>query len=106
MTHKTIFISYSWDNEDHKEWVFKLANGLVNNGIDVLLDQYDLSAGNEMTYFMEKAMTADKVVIILAPNYKLKADNREGGVGYEHRKKTMNCGNTNTENLKKCIIFL
>jgi hypothetical protein len=84
MTHKTIFISYSWDNEDHKEWVLNLANGLVTNGIDVLLDQYDLSAGNEMTYFMEKAMTADKVVIILTPNYKLKADNREGGVGYEY----------------------
>jgi hypothetical protein len=84
MIHKTIFISYSWDNEDHKEWVLNLANGLVTNGIDVLLDQYDLSAGNEMTYFMEKAMTADKVIIILTPNYRLKADKREGGVGYEY----------------------
>jgi len=84
MTHKTVFISYSWDNENHKEWVLNLADSLVTNGIDVLLDQYDLSAGHEMTYFMEKAMTADKVVVILTPNYKLKADKREGGVGYEY----------------------
>jgi hypothetical protein len=84
MTHKTVFISYSWDDEIHKEWVLNLANGLVTNGVDVLLDQYDLSAGHEMTYFMEKAMTADKVVVILTPNYKLKADKREGGVGYEY----------------------
>ncbi len=84
MTHKTVFISYSWDNEFHKEWVLNLADNLVTNGIDVLLDQYDLSAGHEMTYFMEKAITADKVVVILTPNYKMKADKREGGVGYEY----------------------
>ncbi|GET34493.1 hypothetical protein PbJCM13498_33560 [Prolixibacter bellariivorans] len=85
MTHKTVFVSYSWDNnEEHKEWVLNLSNNLVKNGIDVWLDQYDLSAGHEMTYFMEKATTADKVLVILTPNYKLKADKREGGVGYEY----------------------
>ncbi len=84
MAPKTIFISYSWDNEDHKEWVLNLANNLVKNGIDVILDQYDLSAGQEMTYFMEKAMTSDKIVMIMTPNYKLKADKRSGGVGFEY----------------------
>jgi hypothetical protein len=81
---KTVFISYSWDGEEHKEWVLNLANLLVQNGVDVILDQYDLSAGNEMTYFMEKAMTADKILLILTPGYKTKADNRLGGVGYEY----------------------
>lgn len=33
---------------------------------------------------MEKAMSADKVLVILTPNYKLKADKRQGGVGYEY----------------------
>ena len=84
MATRVIFISYSWDNEAHKEWVLTLANNFVDNGIDVLLDQYDLSAGKEMTHFMEKAMTADKVLMILTPNYKIKADKREGGVGYEY----------------------
>src|SRR5258707_2448666 len=84
MSTKIVFISYSWDNDSHKDWVLNLANSLVTNGVDVLLDQYDLSAGKEMTFFMEKAITADKVLVILSPNYKLKADKREGGVGYEY----------------------
>ncbi len=84
MTPPTVFISYSWDSEAHKEWVLNLAENLIKNGVDVLLDQYELSAGKEMTFFMEKAMTADKVLLILTPNYKLKADKREGGVGYEY----------------------
>lgn len=81
-----IFISYSWDNESHKEWVIKLANYLIEQGgCDVTLDQYDLSIGGNMTYFMEKGVEeADKVLLILTPNYKLKADNREGGVGMEY----------------------
>jgi len=81
---KKIFISYSWDNEEHKLWVLDLANYLVKNGVDVILDQYDLSVGNEMTFFMEKAMMADKILLILTPSYKTKADDRTGGVGYEY----------------------
>jgi 6-pyruvoyl-tetrahydropterin synthase len=79
-----VFISYSWDDDSHKDWVLNLGNELIKNGVDVFLDQYDLSLGMEMTHFMEKAMTADKILAILTPNYKLKADNRKGGVGYEY----------------------
>lgn len=79
-----VFISYCWDSESHKDWVLNLANSLINNGIDVILDQYDLSLGKEMTHFMEKALTADKILIVMTPNYKLKADERSGGVGYEY----------------------
>lgn len=79
-----VFISYSWDSETHKTWVLNLANELVRNGVDVYLDQFDLSLGMEMTYFMEKAVSADKILAILTPNYKLKADKRSGGVGYEY----------------------
>lgn len=83
MTRKTIFISYSWDDPVHIDWVRNLADGIIDNGIDVILDQYDLSVGSDLFFFMQKAMTADKVVLILTPNYKLKADKREGGVGAE-----------------------
>ena len=82
---RKIFISYSWDNEPHKEWVLKLANDLEKHfEIDVIFDQYELSAGKDMTYFMEKGMTADKILVILTQNYKTKAEKREGGVGFEY----------------------
>jgi hypothetical protein len=79
------FISYSWDSKDHKEWVLKLAMLLTENGVYVLLDQFDLKAGKNMNLFMEKSIEeADKVLIILTPNYKIKSENRKGGVGFEY----------------------
>ena len=82
---KTVFISYSWDNTEHQEWVLQLAKDLMTKfGIDVILDQFELSAGKDLTYFMESAIEkADKVLVILTPKYKVKAENRESGVGYE-----------------------
>ncbi|MCJ7449526.1 MAG: toll/interleukin-1 receptor domain-containing protein [Bacteroidales bacterium] len=81
----TVFISYSWDNEEHKSWVLNLANKLTDNGVYVLLDRFDLKAGKPMTQFMEKSVNnSNKVLLIMTPNYKDKADNRTGGVGYEY----------------------
>ncbi|MFA6978741.1 MAG: toll/interleukin-1 receptor domain-containing protein [Ignavibacteriaceae bacterium] len=80
-----VFISYSWDSEEHKSWVLNLAGRLTADGVYVILDQYDLYAGKNMTQFMERAVDeADKVLTILTKNYKIKADNRTGGVGYEY----------------------
>jgi ABC-type antimicrobial peptide transport system permease subunit len=81
----SVFISYSWDDEGHKIWVLNLAKRLRENGIEVILDRYELQGGKNITHFMERALgNADKVLVIFTPNYKLKADNREGGVGYEY----------------------
>lgn len=80
-----IFISYSWDNQTHKDWVRNLADRLFAKGVDVVLDQYEVQSGDNVTHFMERAVTdTDKVLLILTENYKLKADGRGGGVGYEY----------------------
>ncbi len=84
MPAPTVFISYSWDSNEHSEWVLNFANDLIKNGIDVVLDQYELGAGKQLTYFMEKGISADKILTILTPNYKIRADKRSGGVGYEY----------------------
>jgi len=52
-----VFISYSWDSAEHKQWVLKLADLLILNGVDVLLDQYELSIGKNMFPFMEQSVT-------------------------------------------------
>ena len=80
----TVFISYSHDNAEHTEWILSLSKDLLENGVDVILDQYELSAGKEMTFFMERAVLADKILIILTPEYNSKATNRKGGVGFEY----------------------
>ncbi|MCL2098067.1 MAG: toll/interleukin-1 receptor domain-containing protein [Bacteroidales bacterium] len=79
-----VFISYSWDNEIHKDWVLDLATKLRLNRVDVILDIWELRAGRDKDYFMENSVReSDKVLLIMTPNYKIKAENRKGGVGNE-----------------------
>ena len=66
-----VFISYSWEDDEHKNWVRSLTDKLLENGIDATLDQYDLSLGDRLPQFMEQSVTnADYVLIICTPTYK------------------------------------
>ena len=53
---KRVFISYSHDSQAHKDWVLGLAEYLTVNGIEVLLDQWDVGLGDDLAAFMEKAV--------------------------------------------------
>lgn len=71
MDFPIVFISYSWDNICHKEWVKKLADKLVADGFSVFFDSYDLRPGKDMIHYMEQSVNcAHKVLIIMTPNYK------------------------------------
>lgn len=79
-----VFISYSHDNPSHKDWVKGLATYLRENGIDAILDQWDLALGSDLAKFMENGLSKSKrVLIISTENYIEKADSGKGGVGYE-----------------------
>ena len=79
-----VFISYSWDNDDHREWVRKFAEKLRADGIDVISDHWGTEPGGQPPEFMEKAIRESKfVVCICTPVYKERFDIRVGGVGYE-----------------------
>ena len=78
-----VFISYSWESEEHKAWVEKLATDL-NKYVHVIFDKWDLRPGNDMAHFMEQSVSqSNKVLCVLTPNYKQKCDNRRGGSGFE-----------------------
>ncbi len=78
------FISYSHDNEAHKAWVLSLATRLVKNGVDVILDQWDLRLGGDLPSFMEGGLTeVDRVICVCSETYVSKANIGSGGVGYE-----------------------
>jgi len=79
-----VFISYSHDSPKHKHWVAKLATQLRNDGIDTIIDQWDLSLGDDITKFMEDSLSSsDRVLLICTDNYVRKADAGVGGVAYE-----------------------
>jgi len=84
MTSPKVFISYAWESDFLKQWVKKLATELRSNGIDVKLDQWEVIPGDQMPHFMEKSVKEnDYVLIICTPKYKIKSEERIGGVGYE-----------------------
>ncbi len=79
-----VFISYSHDSDKHKEWVLKLSCRLRENGVDVILDQWDLGAGDDLTLFMEIGVRDSvRVLVICTDTYVRKANAGVGGVGYE-----------------------
>ncbi|WP_114137842.1 toll/interleukin-1 receptor domain-containing protein, partial [Escherichia coli] len=79
-----VFITYSWDSPEHKQWVAQLAGCLRNNGIDAFLDQWNIRGGEDMSVFMERSIReADRVLVICTDRYCYKARGRVGGVGYE-----------------------
>jgi len=81
-----VFISYSWDDDEvHKEWVLNLANRLRTDGVDVILDRYHLQPGANVSVFVEESIRkSNRIIIVLTPNYKQKAEKRIGGVGREY----------------------
>ena len=82
--HPKAFISYSHDSPEHKQWVLELGTKLRRNGVDVMLDQWALRPGADFTRFMEHGIRDfDRVLVICTDNYVRKANDREGGVGYE-----------------------
>ncbi|MEB7998534.1 SEFIR domain-containing protein [Staphylococcus saprophyticus] len=83
---KKIFISYAWDEiEDEK--VIKLAEMLEDyKEFEVSFDKWDINKGQEVPLFMERGIQqSDFVLIICSERYKVNADKRRGGSGYEAR---------------------
>jgi hypothetical protein len=80
------FISYSWSSPGHCDLVRTYAERLLSDGVDVVLDQWDLSEGQDKYAFMEKMVTdasVTHVIIFSDQMYAQKADERKAGVGTE-----------------------
>jgi hypothetical protein len=54
MNAPTVFISYSWDDLAHKEWVKELATQLRTHGVNVCLDHWHAAPGDRLPEFMER----------------------------------------------------
>jgi TIR domain len=84
-----VFISYSWSSPEHESWVMQLAERLISDGVEVILDKWDLREGQDNTSFMEQMVTDENVTKVLAicdGKYADKANERNkksSGVGIE-----------------------
>jgi len=83
-----VFLSYSWTDSSHEQWVLDLATELQNAyRITIRLDKWHVGGpGGDPIQYMESMVTdpsVGKVLIISDRLYAEKADGREGGVGIE-----------------------
>lgn len=80
----TVFVSYSHDDQTHLDWVLQLATRLRSNGVDVILDRWNLKLGQDLASFMERGLSnANRVICVCSENYVEKANTGKGGAGYE-----------------------
>ena len=84
-TYPIVMISYAWEMDDapYMQWVQTLAKDLRENGFDAQIDRY-LEYGANLVNFMRKTIRESvKVLCILTPKYKEKAESNIGGAAYE-----------------------
>ena len=80
------FVSYSWSSLEHQERIRSWADRLMGDGVDVVLDVYDLKEGSDKYAFMERMVTdptVSHVLVFCDREYARKADDRSAGVGVE-----------------------
>lgn len=79
-----VFVSYSHDSPEHKRWVLEFAEELRRNGVDPIIDAWDLRPGDDVPKFMERGVRdSARVLMICTEKYVAKANDGVGGVGYE-----------------------
>lgn len=81
----TVFVSYAYDNELHKERVESFVEMLLQMGFDAKIDSMLKSKYPDIDQMMIYGLKCDKIIIVLSPEYKRKADNNIGGVWKEFK---------------------
>lgn len=103
-----VFISYSWDSEEHVRAVLDLSNRLRSEGVDCVLDQYEESPPEGWPRWMDRKIRDAKFVLMICTETyyrRVMGDTAaeeghgvkwEGGLIYQY---IYNAGATNTKSI-------
>ena len=76
-----VFVSYAWGDASTEDWVRdRLVPDLQQVGIEVVLDRLDSHVGDNLARFIERVLTADRILVIATPAYAEKYGNIKGTV--------------------------
>lgn len=68
--HPKVFISYSWDSQEHKNSVLDLAERLRMHGIDCIIDQFEVSpAEGWLNWMLNQIEQSDFVLLVCTEKY-------------------------------------
>lgn len=101
-----VFISYSWDSEEHIKAVLSLSDRLRSEGIDCVLDQYEVSPPEGWPRWMDRKIAdASLVLVICTETYFNRATGHEtpdrgNGVKWESGIIYQHLYNQGSENVK------
>ena len=80
MSNPKAFLSYTWEDEPHREWVRALAAQLRGDGVEAILDRRHTVPGDQLPQFMESAVRdSDFVLVVCTPSYRHKSNRRAVG---------------------------
>lgn len=84
----TAAISYSWGSVEYENKVEQLATQLRHNGVESILDKWEVGLGSSFISYMDRITNYDYILIICTPEYKKKASilnksDKATGVYYE-----------------------
>jgi TIR domain len=80
-----VFVSYA-QSDERTPWISDISKRLIHDGVDVVVDLYDLAHSADMHVFMERCVndaSITRVLMMCDLLYCQKANDREGGVGKE-----------------------
>src|SRR5215831_3427087 len=83
-TPPKVFISYSQESPEHEDRVLAFSNRLRADGIDCILDQYEISPPEGWPRWMDRQIQiADFVLLICTPTYFRRVmGQEESGIGH------------------------
>jgi len=84
----SVFISYSWENEESNSQIISFSVFLRSKGINCVIDRYlsQKEASIDFSKMMNDSIKySKKVIIILTKSYKEKTNNPKSGVGIEYQ---------------------
>ncbi len=76
------FISYKWEGDDVKSWVEQFARDLRKNGVDALLDEWEVGYGDSFIKYMTRNIpAADVFFFVMTPESVRSVEAEEGSGG-------------------------
>jgi len=78
----SVFVSYKWESNEHVAWVRNLAADLRAQGIDAILDQWEVRLGESFTDYMQGHIAAaDVMLFVITPGAVKSAEAPQGEGG-------------------------
>ena len=76
------YVAYKWESGEHVSWVRRFAADLRAEGVEAILDQWDVRYGESFTTFMQRRISeADVILFVITPGAVAAAESVDGQGG-------------------------